>query len=119
MGSVGANRNTPSSITKYNDYGFEVENNDYPELEFTDRHWKEMAKLRDKGLFADGDLRSAVDSKISDLVDKYGDLEVYNADATNIIERIDNNGVTEDEYWAGYHAVADMLGVKQKKGRRR
>lgn len=117
MGSIGNSATTQikPAIT-YNEYGFEVETKDYPEIEFTDSFWKRMAELRAIGGFEDYDLRRDVDNKVSELVEQYGDLERVNPDATNIIDRIvDNSAVTSDEFWAGYHAVAEELGIKQRR----
>lgn len=109
-GNSGA-RNSSVPTTKENSYGFEVENTDYPELEFNDKTWAKMSELRGYGAFEDSDLRRLVDDKISDLVNQYDDLARYDEDLTNIRERIENDGVTDDEYWAAYHVMADMLGI--------
>lgn len=118
MGSIGSSTSSGTSTiptTRENEYGFEVENTNSPELEFTDRLWKEMAELRGYGVFEDSELRDRVDSKISELVDQYDDLARYDEDLTNLRERIENTGVTDDEYWAGYHVMANMLGIKQNR----
>ena len=108
------NSETPvASTTKENAFGFEVENTDYPEIEFKEQFWKEMFELAAKGKFRDTDLRDAVDNKISDLVNEYEDLERYDPDLTNLRERIENNGVTDDEYWAAYHEMARMLNIEK------
>lgn len=109
MGSVG---NTAVPATKYNDYGFEIENSNSPEIEFTDRVWKEMSDLQSYGAFRDSELAGRVDARISDLVSQYGDLEAYDSDLTTLREKIENSGVTDDEYWAAYHVMANMLGIK-------
>lgn len=109
------NRNSSSETsapaTKYNKQGFEVESTNSPELEFSEDVWKKMADLRALGHFRDPDLRSLVDDRISELVDQYGDLEAYDADLTNLKERVENDAVTEDEYWAAYHTMADYLDI--------
>lgn len=109
MGSVGT-VSTPS--TKYNDYGFEVENSNSPDLEFTDSTWKDMAELRGYDAFRDSELASRVDDRISELVNQYGDLEAYNSDLTTLRERIEGSNVTDDEYWAAYHVMANYLGIR-------
>ena len=109
MGSIG---NTTVPSTKYNDYGFEVENNNSPEVDFTNRVWEEMAELRGYGVFEDSELRNRVDDRISELVDQYGDLEAYDADLTTLRERIEEDAVTNDEYWAAYHVMANQLGIR-------
>lgn len=108
MGSVG----NVVPTTRENAYGFEIENSNSPVVEFTDLTWKEMAELRALGGFTDSDLADRVDSRISELVDQYGDLELYNSDLTSLRERLDESGITDDEYWAGYHVMANMLGIR-------
>ena len=107
MGSIG-NVSTPS--TKYNDYGFEVENSNSPDIEFTDSHWKQMANLTKYfGAFEDYDLERDVRNKMYDLGESNeGALDLYSK-----IE--DGDNVTNDEYWAGIHALANMIGVSQKR----
>lgn len=115
MGSIGSSTSSNTSTapaTRENEYGFEVENSNSPELEFTDRTWKEMAELRGYGAFEDSELRNMVDDRISELVDQYDDLARFDEDLTNLRERIENTGVTDDEYWAAYHVMANMLGIK-------
>lgn len=123
MGSIGAAkssnpqpRNTINEWeerpTKDNEYGFEVEDSRDPELEFSDNVWKEMAELRSLGHFEDYDLSRLVDDRIYELVDQYGDLERYDSDLTSLRERLEENAVTTDEYWAGYHVMANMLGIQ-------
>lgn len=109
MGSIG---NTTVPATKYNDYGFEVENSNSPEVEFTDRVWKEMAELRALGKFENYDLARLVDDRIYELVDQYGDLEAYDSDLTTLREHLDTDSITSDEYWAGYQLMAKQLGIK-------
>ena len=101
--------------TKYNEYGFEVENSDYPDVEFTDSWWKKMKDLKRHGDFEDADLRGRVSDRISDLVMEYGDLEAYDSDLATLVGRMeDSERITDDEYWAGIHAQADMLGMKSR-----
>lgn len=118
--SSSGNRNSSSNNesrntnpTKENAYGFEVEDNMYPDVSFTEALWKEMAELRGYGAFEDSDLRKLVDDKVSELVDEYGDLDIYNSDLTSVIEHIQGENVTDDEYWAGYHVAANYLGIQQ------
>lgn len=104
---------TQQPKTKYNEQGFEVEDSNSPDMEFSDTMWEKMAELRSYGVFQDSELRSRVDDKISQLVDEYGDLERYDADLTNTIERLESSSnITDDEYWAAYHFMADSLGIK-------
>lgn len=118
MGGRGnsGNRNSGTAsvpTTRENEYGFEVENTNSPDLEFNDSLWKEMSNLRGYGAFEDSDLRKLVDNKISELVEEYGDLERYNSDLTSLIEHMQGDNVTGDEYWAGYHVAANWLGIQQ------
>lgn len=120
MGGRGnaGERNSSSSTpaTRYNEQGFEVENNNSPEVEFTDRVWKEMAELRKYfDAFEDPDLASDVDNRISELVDQYGDLENYDSDLTTLREHLERENVTSDEYWAGYHVMADWLNIRPQR----
>lgn len=116
MGGRGtsATRNTGSTTptTRENEYGFEVEATNSPALEFSDNTWKEMSELRVLDHFRDPDLARLVDNRISELIDQYGDLEAYNSDLTTLRERLEESAVTDDEYWAGYHVMADWLGIK-------
>lgn len=112
MGSIGASRNTSVSATRENEYGFEVENNNSPDLEFTDTVWQEMADLRGYDAFTDNDLRRRVDDRISELVDQYGDLDRYDSDLTSLREHIEGDNVTDDEYWTAYHVMAKWLGIQ-------
>lgn len=111
MGSIGTSSSTAPS-TRYNEQGFEVENSNSPDVEFTDTTWNQMARLRELGGFTNPDLADLVDSRISELVDQYGDLEAYNSDLTTLRERIEGSNITDDEYWAGYHVMANMLGIQ-------
>lgn len=97
--------------TKINEQGFEVEATNSPEVEFRENVWKEMTDLRALGHFEDSDLRYLVDNRISELVDQYGDLERYDSDLTSLRERLEGDRVTDDEYWAGYHVMAQWLGI--------
>lgn len=110
-GNSGARNTSSEPATKENSYGFEVENTEYPDVEFTDRVWNKMAELRAYGAFEDSDLRRLVDDRISDLVDQYDDLARFDEDLTTLREKIENDNVTDDEYWAGYHVMADMLHI--------
>lgn len=110
-GSTESTENA-SRKTGLNQWGFEIELGKSPEVEFSKLTWERMAQLRALGHFEDYDLRMLVDNKISDLVNQYGDLEAYDADLTNLRERIENEGVTDDEYWAAYHVMADTLGIR-------
>ena len=119
MGSIGNDNGVRSTIsewrepeTKENQYGFEVEASNSPDVEFTDATWKHMNELRAYDAFRDSELADRVDNRISQLVDQYGDLEAYDSDLTTLRERIEGSNVTDDEYWAGYHVMADMLGIK-------
>ena len=112
MGSIGASRNTAVSATRENEFGFEVENSNSPELEFTDSVWQEMAELRAYDAFEDSDLRSRVDDRISELVDQYDDLANYDSDLTSLREHIEAENVTDDEYWTAYHVMAKWLGIQ-------
>lgn len=119
MGSIGNNTsnvsntsNTVQSTTRENEYGFEVENSNSPELEFTDSVWQEMSDLRAYGAFEDSDLRSRVDDRISELVDQYDDLANYDSDLTSLREHVENESVTDDEYWTAYHVMAKWLGIQ-------
>ena len=98
--------------TGINTEGCEVETGKSPVVEFSKLVWESMKELRKLGHFEDSDLRRLVDDKISDLVDQYGDLERYDADLTTLRERLEEDAVTNDEYWAGYHVMADMLGIR-------
>ena len=101
--------------TKYNEYGFEVENSDYPDIEFTDSLWKRMKDLKRHGDFEDSDLADRVRNRINDLVMEYGDLERYDSELTTLVERMEGaEHITHDEYWAGIHVQADMLGMKSR-----
>ena len=121
MGSIGKRaagggttivNNVPiTNPTKYNDYGFEIEDTNSPDVEFTDDLWQEMANLRAYGAFTDSELRDDVDDKISQLVNQYGDLAAYDADLTTLREKIDGENITDDEYWAGYQVMAKWLGI--------
>lgn len=108
MGSVGNTVQAPA--TKYNDYGFEVENNNNPDIEFTDSHWRQMSKLTKYfDAFQDPDLERAVRDKMYEVGES-------NEEALTLYSKIeDGDNVTNDEYWAGMHALADMLGVSQKR----
>ena len=103
---------TQQPKTKYNEQGFEVEDSDYPDIEFNDAWWQRMTELRGYGVFQDSELRSRVDDRISQLVDEYGDLERYDPNLTSVRERIELDHITDDEYWAGYHLMADWLGIR-------
>lgn len=94
--------------TTYNKQGFETGS----EIEFSENTWKKMAELRKLGGFEDPELKDLVDSKIYDLVSEYGDLERYDADLTTLRERLDESGITSDEYWTGYHVMADQLKIR-------
>lgn len=107
MSSIGTNSNTPS--TRSNEYGFEIENTSNPEIEFSDSFWKKMSELQAYGVFRDGDLSRDVEEKLYQLGDDIND------DVATIYGRIQEDGVTEDEYWAGYHLLADMLGIQQRR----
>ena len=72
-----------------------------------------MAELRGYGAFEDSDLRKLVDDRVSELVEEYGDLDRYNSDLTSLIEHMQGDKVTDDEYWAGYHLAANWLGIQQ------
>ena len=110
MGSVGAGRNSSKvKLTYENAYGFEVENSNSPEVEFTDNFWQKMADLKAYDAFRDSDLSRRVDEKMYDLGENAPD------EALEMFSRIQESAVTEDEYWAGYHAIADWLGVKQSR----
>lgn len=107
--------NQPKPETIENKYGFEVENKDDPVLSFTDSHWKRMAELKKQGKFYNHDLYDEVKDKITEIVDKYGDLYEYNSDACILRERMDEYGITDHEWWAGWHLLAEWLGLKGKK----
>lgn len=112
MGGRGtaAVRNSGSTpATKENSYGFEVENSNSPEVEFTDSFWQKMADLKAYGVFEDSDLSKRVDEKMYDLGENAPD------EALTMFSRIQESAVTEDEYWAGYHAMADWLGIRQSR----
>ena len=107
-GNGGARNNSPApASTKENSYGFEVENTNSPVVEFTDSFWEKMAELRGYGAFKDSDLSRLVDEKMYELG------ENADGDALTMFSRIQEEGITDDEYWAGYHAMADWLGIKQ------
>jgi len=106
--------NQPKPETIENKYGFEVENKDDPILSFTDSHWKKMAELKKHGKFYDHDLYDAVRDKITEIVDKYEDLYNYDSDACILRERMDEYGITDSEWWAGWHLLAEWLGLKGK-----
>ena len=119
MGSIGNNTfnvsntsDTVESTTRENEYGFEVENTNSSVLDFTDSTWERMAELRSEGKFRDSELRSEVDDRISELVDQYGDLSLYDEDLTNIRERMEESEVTDDEYWTAYHVMASYLNLE-------
>ena len=95
------------SKPKENASGFEVSSGI---VEFSDAHWKEMAKLRKKGKFADSDLSRRVDDKLYELGEAAGD------DILTMYDKIQDD-VTDDEYWAGYHAIANWLKLSGKKGK--
>lgn len=103
----------PKTIT--NAQGFDVENSDNPDIEFSKLTWEHMAELRKLGGFEDDDLRRLVDDRISEILEEYDDLSRYNADLTNVIEHIQGDNVTDDEYWAGYHVAADYLNISQRR----
>lgn len=114
MGSVGKN-NTVSTIpvTRENEYGFEVEESRNPEVEFTDRTWKEMAELQQKyfDAFRDYDLQKDVRDKMYEI----GEDSRYE-DALDLYNRIENgDNVTNDEFWTGYHVLADYLGIRPQR----
>lgn len=90
-----------------NKYGFEVYDKE-PEVEFTDSHWKEMAKLRKVGKFMDTELRREVDEKMYELG------EEADEDSLTLFDKMQEDRVTDDEYWAAYHAIANFLGLKKK-----
>lgn len=124
MGSIGAAKSSNPQPrvtvqeweqipTKYNEYGFEVEDSREPIIEFTDNVWKRMAELQGYGVFEDPNLARLVDDRIDELVDQYGDLERYDSNLTTIVEKIMDSEVTSDEYWAAYHVIADQLGIQQ------
>lgn len=104
----GSTKST-APATKYNDQGFEIENSNNPDVEFTDSHWKAMSKLTKNyfGAFEDPDLERDVRNKMYDQTDEAA-LDLYSK-----IE--DGDNVTNDEYWAGIHALSDMLGVRQRR----
>lgn len=110
----GRKMNTGSAekVSGYNKYGFEVEGGTSPEIEFSENTWKKMAELRKLGGFEDPELKDLVDDKIYKLVDQYGDLERYDSDLTTLREHLDSSRVTGDEYWTGYHVMADQLGIR-------
>lgn len=121
MGSIGnkATGQTKQPVpveepvkTKINEYGFEVEDSNNPNLDFSDSVWKEMAELNKYfDAFIDYDLQKDVRDKMYKIGEdsKYEDaLDLYNR-----IETEDN--VTEDEYWAGYHVLADWLNIRPKR----
>ena len=106
---------TQQPKTKYNEQGFEVEDSDSPDINFTDSWWDAMKELKRRGNFEDADLADRVDHLINDLVTEYGDLERYDADLTILVERMeDAEHITSDEYWAGIHSQAKMLGMKSR-----
>lgn len=98
--------------TAINNEGFEIETGKSPVVEFSKMTWERMKELRKLGHFEDPDLRYLVDNRISELVDQYGDLERYDADLTTLREKLEEDAVTNDEYWAGYHVMADQLGIR-------
>lgn len=111
MGSIGISSNTTPS-TKYNEQGFEIEASNSPDVEFSELTWNQMAELRKLGGFTNPELADLVDNRISELVDQYGDLEAYDSDLTTLRERIEGSNITDDEYWAGYHVMANMLRIQ-------
>ena len=112
MGSIGASKIVAISATKYNEQGFEVEDSKNPEIEFTDRVWKEMAELRKYfDAFQDYDLQKDVRDKMYEI----GEDSRYE-DAMDLYNRIENgDNVTEDEYWAGYHVLAGYLNIRPQR----
>ena len=126
MGSVGnANplgvRNSMSEWTepksKINEYGFEVEDSDEPDIEFTDRFWKKLADLKkeygDIALNWNYELKRMVDNKIDDIVREYDDLYSYDFDLGILEDKVESSlNLTSDEYTAAYLDMADMLGLK-------
>jgi len=96
--------------TKINKYGFEVEDAEYPIVEFTDLAWKDTADSIKKYpyWFEDQDLQDMVEEKIYQVAEdpKY-------EEAVSMYERLENEDVTSDEYWLGYHIIAGWLGIQQ------
>ena len=116
MGSIGANNNssstTPANSTKYNEYGFEVENSNSPELEFTDYYWKKMRELSqyEGDAFHDEDLQRRVKDRMYELGDNASDA------AFTLFDRAENSdNITDDEYWTAYHALAEELGISPRR----
>lgn len=107
-----AQSTTTTPATGTNKQGFEVELGNYPVVQFSDGVWDRMRELRELRHFEDPDLRHLVDNRISDLVDQYDDLERYDADVTNLVEKLDDPSLTNDEYWAAYHVIANQLGIR-------
>lgn len=113
--SSSISETTKVSAIKLNSLGFEIEDSDNPDIEFSKLVWERMAELRKLGGFEDDDLRRLVDNKISDLIDEYGDLERYDSDLTSLVEHLQGDNITDDEYWAGYHVMADSLNIAQRR----
>ena len=82
MGGRGSaslrNSGSTAPATKYNDQGFEIENSNNPDVEFTDSHWKAMSKLTKNyfGAFEDPDLERDVRNKMYDQTDEAA-LDLY------------------------------------------
>ena len=98
--------------TKYNEYGFEVESSNSPELEFTDYYWKKMRELSqyEGDAFHDEDLQRQVKDKMYELGDNASDA------AFTLFDRAENgDNITDDEYWTAYHALAEELGIRPRR----
>lgn len=108
--SKPARSNEPTITNKY---GFEVENTDDPVVSFSDGFWEKMAELKKKGKFYDHDLYDEVRDKITEIVDEYEDLYNYDGDIGLLRDRMDDYGITDHEYWAGWHCLAEWLGLRK------
>ena len=109
MGGRGNINSGTASVpaTHENEYGFEIENSNSPEVEFTNNFWQKMSELRGYDAFRDSDLSRLVDEKMYELGENAPD------EALTMFSRIQESSVTDDEYWAGYHAMADWLHIQQ------
>lgn len=83
-----------------NEYGFKVSAEDYPEVEFTDWFWKDLAEVRKQGKFHDSELRESIDKFM------YDEGIYANDDIQSMWSHTESSEITDDEYWACYHCLA-------------
>ena len=104
-----------------NKYGFDVTPESEALVHFTDDHWKDMAELRKKGKFADLDVKNSIFDKAYELANKldtdewWAISETYGEDVACAFDYIGYGGMTEDEYWALIHSVANQMKLKGRR----